>query len=67
MGLAANPLRYFHSLPDVVRLVVMKCMRLSWNLRYGEDLLFARGSDTCPDMMQFYCNRFGSIFASDFR
>ena len=36
----ALPFRYFHSSPEVIRLVVMMYVRLPLSLRNVEDLLF---------------------------
>ena len=43
----ANPFRYFHSSPEVIRLVVLMHVRFPLSLRNGEDLLFERGIDIC--------------------
>ena len=39
---SANPFRYFHSSPEVIRLVVMMHVRFPLSLRNVEDLLFER-------------------------
>lgn len=38
-----NPFRYFHSSPEVIRLVVRMYVRFPLSLRNVEDLLFERG------------------------
>jgi putative transposase len=38
-----NPFRYFNSSPEVIRLVVMMCIRHPLSLRQVENLLFERG------------------------
>jgi putative transposase len=38
----ASPFRYFHSSPEVIRLVVMLYVRFPLSLRNVEDLLFER-------------------------
>jgi hypothetical protein len=43
----ANQFRYFHSSPEVIRLVVMLYERFALSLRNVEDLLFERGIDVC--------------------
>ena len=43
----ANPFRYFHSSPEVIRLVVLMYVRFPLSLRNVEDLLFERGIDIC--------------------
>ena len=40
-----NPFRYFNSSPDVLRLVVMICVRYPLSLGNVEDLLAERGID----------------------
>ena len=37
-----NPLRYFNSSPEVIRLVVMMYIRYPLSLKQVEDLLFER-------------------------
>jgi len=41
----SSPFRYFNSSPEVIRLVVMICVRFPLSLRNVEDLLFERGID----------------------
>ena len=38
-----NPIRYFNSSPEVIRLAVMMYIRYPLSLRQVEDLLFERG------------------------
>lgn len=45
----ANRFRYFHSSPEVIRLVVMMYVRFPLSLRNVEDLLFERGIDICHE------------------
>ena len=63
----ANPFRYFHSSPEVIRLVVMMYIRFPLSLRNVEDLLFERGIDICHETVRLWWNRFGPLFASDIR
>jgi len=63
----ANPFRYFHSSPEVIRLVVMMYVRFSLSLRNVEDLLFERGIDLCHETVRLWWNRFGPLFAADIR
>jgi len=42
MSKADNPFRYFHSPPEVIRLVVMIYVRFPLSLRNVENLLFGR-------------------------
>jgi len=61
----ANPFRYFHSSPEVIRLVVMMYVRFPLSLRNVEDLLFERGIDICHETVRHWWNRFGPLFAAD--
>ena len=63
----ANPFRYFHSSPEVIRLVVMMYVRYPLSLRNVEDLLFERGIDLCHETVRLWWNRFGPLFAGDIR
>jgi hypothetical protein len=47
-----SPFRYFHSSPEVIRLVVMMYVRFPLSLRNVEDLLFKRGIDVCHGCCQ---------------
>ncbi len=62
-----NPFRYFHSSPEVIRLVVMMYVRFPLSLRNVEDLLFERGIDLCHETVRHWWNRFGPLFAADIR
>jgi putative transposase len=62
-----NPFRYFHSSPEVIRLVVMMYIRFPLSLRNVEDLLFERGIDLCHETVRLWWNRFGPMFAADIR
>lgn len=61
----ANPFRYFHSSPEVIRLVVLMYVRFPLSLRNVEDLLFERGIDICHETVRLWWNRFGPMFAAD--
>ena len=56
---SGNPFRYFHSSPEVIRLVVMMYVRFPLSLRNVEDLLFERGIDMCHETVRLWWNRFG--------
>ena len=43
-----DPFRWFDSLPEVIRLVVMMYVKYPFSLRNVEDLLAERGIDICP-------------------
>ena len=62
-----NPFRYFTSLPEIIRLMVMLYIRYSLSLRQVEDLLLERGIDICHETVRFWWNRFGPMFAAEIR
>lgn len=66
MSKTANPFRYFHSSPEVIRLVVLMYVRFPLSLRNVEDLLFERGIDLCHETVRLWWNRFGPL-AADIR
>jgi putative transposase len=47
-----SPFRYFHSSPEVIRLVVMLYVRFPLSLRNVEDLLIERSIDLCHGKCQ---------------
>ena len=63
----ASPSLCFNSSPEVIRLVVMMYVRFLLSLRNVEDLLFERGIDLCHEIVRFWWNRFGTMFAGDIR
>ena len=63
----ANPFRYFNSSPEIIRLVVMMCVKYPLSLRNVEDPLHERGIDICHETMRFWWNRFGPMFAAEIR
>ncbi|MBC2776624.1 IS6 family transposase [Parasphingopyxis marina] len=67
MSKADNPFRYFHSSPEIIRMVVMLYVRYPLSLRNVEDLLFERGYDLCHETVRLWWNRFGPMFAADIR
>ena len=67
MTKSPNPLRYFDSLPEAIRLVVMMHVRYPLSLRNVEDLLFERGIDRCHETVRQRWNRFGPMFAGEIR
>jgi putative transposase len=67
MSKASNPFRYFHSSPEIIRLVVMLYVRFPLSLRNVEDLLHERGIDLCHETVRLWWNRFGPRFAADIR
>ena len=67
MSKQKNPFRYFHSSPEVIRMVVMLYVRYPLSLRNVEDLLFERGIDICHETVRLWWNRFGPMFAADIK
>ena len=67
MSKAEKPFRYFHSSPEVIRLVVMLYVWFPLSLRNVEDLLLERGIDLCHETVRLLWNRFGPLFAADIR
>ena len=53
-----NPIRYFNSSPEVIRLAVMMYVRYPLSLRQVEDILFERGIDIYHETVRFWWNRF---------
>jgi putative transposase len=62
-----NPLRYFNSSPEVIRLTVMMYIRYPHSLRQVEDLLFERSIDICHETVRLWWNWFGPLFAAEIR
>jgi putative transposase len=62
-----NPFRYFNSSPEIIRLAVMMYVRYPLSLRQVEDLLFERGIDISHEIVRFWWNRFGPMFAWEIR
>jgi putative transposase len=67
MSKAKNPFRYFHSSPEIIRMVVMMYVRYPLSLRNVEDLLFERGYDFCHETVRLWWNRFGPMLAAEIR
>ncbi len=49
-----DPVRYFNSSPEVIRLAVMMYVRYPLSLRQVEDLLSERGIDICQETVGFW-------------
>ena len=62
-----NPFRYFKTSPEVIRLAVMMYVRFPLSLRQVEDLLHERGIDVSYEIVRYWWNRFGPIFAADIK
>ena len=66
-ALPPSPFRRFNSSPDIIRLVVVIHVRFPLSLGNVEDLLFERGIDVCHEIVRFWWNRFGPMFALEIR
>ena len=62
-----NPVRYFDSSPEVIRLAVMMYIRYPLSWRQVEDILFERGIDISHETVRFWWNRVGPMFAGEIR
>ena len=56
-----NPIKYFKTSPEVIRLAVMMYIRYPLSLRQVEDILFERGIDICHETVRLWWNRFGPM------
>jgi putative transposase len=54
MSKADNPFRYFHSSPEIIRMVAMLYGRYPLSLRNGEELLFERGYEFCHETVRLW-------------
>ncbi len=52
MSKPKNPFAYFHSSPDIIRMVLMLYVRYPLSLRNVEDLLFERGYGLCHETVR---------------
>ncbi len=62
-----NPFRYFKTSSDIIRLAVMMYIRFPLSLRQVEDLFHERGIDIRHETPRVWWNRFGPMFAAEFR
>ena len=62
-----NPVKYFKTSPEVIRLAVMMYIRYPLSLRQVEDIVFERGIDSCHETVRLWWNRFGPMFAAEIR
>ena len=62
-----DPVKYFHSSPEIIRLAVMMYVRFPLSLRNVEDLLHERGIDISHETVRYWWNRFGPMFAAEIR
>jgi putative transposase len=59
--------RYFNSLPEVIRLVVMMYVRYPLSLRNVKEALAERGIEISHETVRFWWNWFGPMFAAEIR
>ena len=62
-----NPFKYFKTSSEIIRLAVMMYVRFPLWLRNVEDLLHERGIEISYETVRFWWNRFGPLFAAEFR
>lgn len=62
-----NPVRYFKTSPEIIRLDVMMYVRFPLSLRQVEDLLHERGVDISYETVRAWWNRFGPMFANEIK
>ena len=49
-----NPVRYFNSSPEIIRLAVTMYVKYPLSLRNVEDLLSERGIDICHETVRYW-------------
>ena len=62
-----EPFRYFNTSPEINRLAVMLYVRFPLPLHNVGDLLHERGIEVSHEIIRFWWNRFGPIFAAAIR
>ncbi|WP_246611148.1 hypothetical protein [Aquisediminimonas profunda] len=62
-----NAFADFHSLPEIIRMVVMTYAQYPLSSRNVEDLLLERGIDIFHETVRRWWNRFGLMFATAIR
>ena len=62
-----NPFKYFNTSPVIIRLAVMMYVRFPLSLRNVEDLLHERGIEISHEIVRFWWNKFGPMFAAEIR
>ena len=61
------PFRYFKTSPEIIRLAVMLYVRFPLSLRNVEDLLHERRIEISHEIVRYWWNRFGPMFAAEIR
>ena len=59
-----NPIKYYKTSPEIIKLAVMYYVRFPLSLRNVEDILHERGIDICHETVRFWWNKFGTYFAN---
>ena len=67
MAVVTSAASYFNSSPEIIRLAVLMYVKDPLSLRNVEDLLAERGIDISQETVRFWWNRFGGMFAAEFR
>ena len=62
-----NPFKYYKTSPEIIKLAVMYYVRYPLSLRQVEDILHERGIDISHEMVRYWWNRFGNLFAKDIK
>ena len=62
-----SPFWYFKTSREIIRLAVMLYVRFPLSLRNVEDLLHVRGIEISHETVRYWWNRFGPMFATEFR
>jgi putative transposase len=62
-----DPFKGFHSGPEVIRLAVVLYVRFPLSLRKVDDLLYERSIDISHEIVRYWWNRFGPMFAAKIR
>lgn len=65
MAKSTNPLRWFDSSPEAIRVVVQMYVNYPLSLRNVEYLPAERGIDICHETVRLWSNRFGPMFAAE--
>ena len=62
-----NPLNYFKTSSDIIRLAVMYYVRHPSGYRQVEDILHERGIDICHETIRYWVECFDLLFANEIR
>ena len=62
-----NPFHYFKTSPEFIRLSVVLNVRSPLSFRHVDDQLHERGIDLSHEVLRFWWNRLGPMFAAEIR